>query len=111
MSGGKIGGRNGLFGVANNAMESNLPATGTAQYLRLLSPYIPDSLINDLMPRHRGRGRRQQLSPAQLYRIHLLSVLTPVHTFNQLLRMLPEQREWRRFARLPNRQAVPDAWM
>jgi hypothetical protein len=88
-----------------------LPATGTAQYLTLVSPYVPDIFINDAMPRLQGRGRRQQFSPAQLYRIHLLSVLTPVHAFNQLVRLLPEQRAWRRFAHLSNRQDVPDVWM
>ena len=92
-------------------MDSNLPATGTAQYLSLVSPYVPDTFINDWMPRHRGRGRRRQFSAAQLYRIHLLSVLTPVHAFNQLVRLLPEQRAWRRFAQLANRQDVPDVWM
>jgi hypothetical protein len=92
-------------------MDSKLPATGTAQYLTLLSPYVPDTFINDLIPRHRGRGRRQQFSPAQLYRVHLLSVLTPVHAFNHLVRLLPEQRAWRRFAHLSNRQEVPDVWI
>ncbi len=92
-------------------MNSTLPATGTAQLLKLLSPYIPDSFINQLVPRHRGRGRRQQLNSAQLYRLHLLSVLTPVHAFNHLVRLLAEQRDWRRFAHLSNRQAVPDVWM
>jgi hypothetical protein len=91
-------------------MDSKLPATGTAQYLNLVSPYVPDSFINDLMPRRRGRGRRQAFSPAQLYRVHLLSILTPVHAFNQLVRLLSEQRAWRRFAHLANRQAVPDVW-
>jgi hypothetical protein len=92
-------------------MNSTLPATGTAQLLKLLSPYVPDSFINELVPRHRGRGRRQQLNSAQLYRLHLLSVLTPVHAFNHLVRLLSEQRDWRRFAQLSNRQAVPDVWM
>ncbi len=92
-------------------MDSHLPATGTAQFLELLSPYVPDTFINELVPRHRGRGRRQQLSSAQLYRASLLSVLTPVHAFNHLVRLLPEQRAWRRFANLSNRQAVPDVWM
>jgi len=92
-------------------MDSNLPATGTAQFMALVSPYVPDTFINELIPRHRGRGRRQQFSSAQLFRTSLLSVLTPVHAFNHLVRLLPEQGAWRRFARLPNRQAVPDVWM
>ena len=91
-------------------MDSKLPATGTAEFLTLVSPHVPDTFINDLIPRHRGRGRRQQLSSAQLYRIHLLSVLTPVHAFNHLLRLLVEQRAWRLFAHLSNRQEVPDVW-
>jgi hypothetical protein len=91
-------------------MDANLPATGTAEYLRLLSPYVPDSFINNLLPHRRARGRRPQLSPAQLYRIHLLSVLTPVHAFNHLVRLLPEQGAWRRFAHLPNCREVPDVW-
>jgi len=92
-------------------MDSLLPATGTAEYLALLSPYVPDTFVNDLLPCSRGRGRPPQFSSAQLYRVHLLSVLTPVHAFNQLVRLLAEQRAWRRFAHLSNRQAVPDVWM
>src|SRR5512136_2434646 len=92
-------------------MDSQLPATGTAEYLTLLSAYVPDTFINDLLPRAGGRGRQPQFSPAQLYRIHLLSVLTPVHAFNQLVRLLREQRAWRRFAHLASRRDVPDVWM
>jgi len=92
-------------------MDSQFPATGTGQFLALVSPYVPDTFINDLATRQRGRGRRHQFCPAQLYRIHLLSVLTPVHAFNQLVRLLPEQRAWRRFAHLSNRREVPDVWM
>ena len=87
------------------------PATGTAQFLSLLSAHIPDAFINHLLPRHRGRGRRQQFSAAQLWRVNLLSVLTSAHSFNQLVRLLPEQRVWRRFAHLSSRQEVPDVWM
>jgi len=92
-------------------MDSKFPATGTAQFLKRLSPYVPDTFINEVVPCHHGRGRRPQLSPSQLYRTHLLSVLTPVHAFNHLVRLLAEQRDWRRFAHLSNRQAVPDVWM
>lgn len=92
-------------------MDSKLPATGTGQFLALVSPHVPDTFINDLVPHQRSRGRRHQFCPAQLYRTHLLSVLTPVHAFNQLVRLLPEQRNWRRFAQLSNRREVPDVWM
>jgi len=92
-------------------MDSKFPATGTGQFLALLSPNVPDTFINDLVPRQQGRGRRQQFCAAQLYRTHLLSVLTPVHAFNQLVCLLPEQRAWRRFAHLSNRREVPDVRM
>jgi hypothetical protein len=41
----------------------------------------------------------------------LLALLTPVHSFNLLCRLLPEQREWRRFAHLAHRRRVPDVRM
>ncbi len=53
----------------------------------------------------------RSLSAAQLWRANLLTVLTPTHSFNQLVALLPEQRAWREFARLPNRHRVPDARM
>jgi len=34
-----------------------------------------------------------------------------VHSFNHLVRLLAEQRAWRRFAHLSNRHAIPDVWM
>jgi hypothetical protein len=33
------------------------------------------------------------------------------HSFNAVVRLLPEQRAWRRFARLPQRQHTPDVRM
>ncbi len=103
--------RSELVRVALNAMNSLLPPTGTAALLRELSPHVPDDFINQLLPRSRGRGRRRQFSPAQLWRLHQLALLSPVHSFNLLVQMLPEQKDWRSFAHLPNRQAIPDVWM
>lgn len=85
--------------------------TGTAELLNLIAPHVPDTFINDLLPPWCGRGRRTLFSAAQLWRVHLLSVLTPARTFNLLVKLLPEQRAWRRFAHLSNRAAVPDVWM
>ena len=92
-------------------MKALLPPTGTAALLRELSPHVPDAFVNQLLPRPLGRGRRRRFSPAQLYRIHLLALLTPTHSFNLLVQMLAEQRDWRRFAHLPNQHAIPDVWM
>jgi hypothetical protein len=86
----------------------NLPATGTAALLELLSPFVPDDHINELLPRHRGRGRRSEWSSSQLLRVCLLLLLTPARSSNLLCKLLPEQRAWRRFAHLPNRRLLPN---
>jgi hypothetical protein len=88
-----------------------LPPTGTTGLLDSLSPHVPDELINSLFPSPSGPGRRGLFSAAQLFRVHLLALLTPVHSFNLLVTLLPEQRSWRAFARLRNRGCVPDVRM
>lgn len=90
-------------------MKTLLSQTGTAALLDELCPFVPDQFINDLIGPQRGVGRRRQYTPAQLYRLLLLALLTPAHAFNLLVNLLPEQRAWRRFAGLANRQAIPDA--
>ena len=90
-------------------MNTPLPTTGTAALLLQLSDFVPDDFINQLLPPHRGRGRRSHWSSAQLFRLLLLVLLTPAHSLNLLVELLPEQRAWRRFARLPNRRRVPTA--
>lgn len=85
-----------------------LPVTGSNQLLDLLDPYVPDDFINDHCNVRPVRGPRWQFSPAQLWRTHLLALLTPVHSFNLLTQLLPEQRAWRGFARLRNRHGTPD---
>ena len=87
---------------------NRLPVTGSNQLLDLLDPYIPDDFINDHCPVRPVRGPRWQFSPAQLWRTHLLALLTPVHSFNLLTQLLPEQRAWRDFARLRHRHRIPD---
>jgi hypothetical protein len=81
-------------------MNSDLPATGTVALLELLDPFVPDDFINECWPTRPTGGRRRDYSAAQLYRVHLLSLLSPVHSLNLLVKMLPEQRAWRKFAGL-----------
>lgn len=52
-----------------------------------------------------------RFSAAQLWRVHLLVLLTRTFSFNALVRALAEQEAWRRFAHLPNRFTVPDVRM
>lgn len=88
-----------------------LPTTGTGALLELLSGYIPDDLINALWRRQSGPGRPALFSPAQLFRLTLLPLLTPAHSFNLVTQLLPEHRSWRSFARLRNRRDLPDVRM
>jgi hypothetical protein len=90
-------------------MSLTLPPVGTSQLLELVSPYAPDDFIAEVCPRHFTGGRRHALSAAQLWRTHLLAVLTSTHSLNLLVAQLPEQAAWRRFARL--RRALPTARM
>lgn len=92
-------------------MQSPLPPTGTAELLETLSVFVPDQFINTLLAGRAQPGPRPFFSAAQLWRIHLLALLTPAHSFNALVRLLPEQRAWRRFARLNHRQRTPDVRM
>lgn len=92
-------------------MDSHLATTGTTPLLEQLSPFIPDGLINEVC-RWKGRsGPRPLYGPAQLFRVHLLALLTPAHSFNLLIELLKENRSWRRFAFLSHRHQVPDAKM
>ena len=88
-------------------MNSNLPATGTAELLEQLAPFVPDDFINHSWPGASTGGRRREYTAAQLYRVHLLSLLSPVHSLNFLVKLLPEQRAWRQFAGLRRQTQVP----
>ena len=95
-------------GFLEGNQRMSLPITGSAELLELLCPFVADDHINELLPRHGGAGRRSQWSAAQLYRTLFLMVLTPARSSNLLCSLLPEQRAWRRFARLPNRNRLPN---
>ena len=82
-----------------------LPPTGTNRLLDLLAPYVPDAFIENLYPRQFTGGRRCALSAPQLWRVHLLPLLTSTHSLNLVVAQLPEQAAWRRFCRLRRHQA------
>lgn len=88
-----------------------LAQTGTAELLEQLSDHLEDDCINEQLPRRRGVGRPGAFSSAQLFRVSLLPLLTPARSFNLLVKLLPENRAWRKFSRLPNRFKIPDAKM
>jgi hypothetical protein len=90
-------------------MSLTLPPVGTSRLLELVSPYVPDDFIAEICPRHFTGGRRHALSAAQLWRTHLLAVLTSTHSLNLLVAQLPEQAAWRRFIR--SRSTLPSVRM
>lgn len=92
-------------------MKSHLPQTGTADFLELVSPFVPDDYLDQRWPRLKTGGRRYGFSTSQLWRVHVLALITPVHSLNLLIRLLPEQKAWRQFAHLPNQEHVPDVRM
>jgi hypothetical protein len=92
-------------------MKWKFPMTGTAELLALVDPFIPDDFINERWNMRPARGPRRHFSAAQLWRTHLLTVLTPAHRLNEALTLLGEQRAWRAFARLSHRERIPDARM
>ena len=69
-----------------------LAQTGTGALLEELSPFLDDTLIHELWPRPYGPGRPRSFSSVQLFRVLLLSLLTPAHSFNLLVSLLPENR-------------------
>lgn len=92
-------------------MRKVLPSTGTQELLELLCDYIPDDFINQEWSRRSSHGKRYAFEASQLWRVHLLSLLTPVHSLNLLVKLLKENRHWRKFAGLSHRHRVPDVRM
>lgn len=90
-------------------MAAALPPTGTNRLLDLVAPYVPDAFIDDVCPQQFTGGRRCELSAPQLWRVHLLALLTSTHSLNLVVAQLPEQAAWRRFCRL--RGQVPGVRM
>src|ERR1035438_5163626 len=78
---------------------------------RFLDPFVPDDFINECWPHGPTGGRHCEHTSAQLFRVHLLCLLSPVHSVNLLIKMLPEQRAWRKFAALRRQSRVPDVRM
>jgi hypothetical protein len=90
-------------------MTPALPPVGTHALLETLDDYVPDDFIAQPLPRQHTGGRRHGLSAAQLWRVHLLALLTTTRSLNLLVAQLSEQPAWRRFARL--RRHCPTARM
>lgn len=92
-------------------MRTMLPAVGSLALLATLTDFVPDDFINSHWAVPHRPGRRFHCSAAQLWRVHLLAMLSGGQSFNAVQRALTEQRPLRRFAHLPNERSVPDTRM
>src|SRR5579872_6983437 len=90
-------------------MSNIMPPVGTNLLLESVSGYVPDDFIAGRCIRDFTGGRRHALSAPQLWRVHLLALLTSTHSLNLVVAQLSEQPGWRRFARL--RRVYPTARM
>src|ERR1035441_5582593 len=67
--------------------------------------------ISEYWPRGHTGGRHCEYTAAQLFRVHWLCLLSPVHSVNLLIKLLPEQRAWWKFAGLRRQSRVSDVRM
>ncbi len=103
--------RKRIFEVTSGLYEIAIAADRHGGFPGTVVPFVPDDYLDQRWPRLKTGGRRYGFSASQLWRLHLLALITPVHSFNLLIRMLPEQKAWRRFAHLPSQEQVPDVRM
>jgi hypothetical protein len=81
-------------------MTTGLPRTGSIGLLEAVSAHVPDEFITELCSRGKTGGRRYDLDAAQLWRVHLLAVLSSSHSLNLVITQLREQPAWRQFCRI-----------
>jgi len=74
-----------------------------------ISMVIPDASINELFPANYPSklGKPFSLTTAQYYRIHLLSLLKGITSFNRLCSELLYHQSYRRFSRIKSISKVP----
>lgn len=81
--------------------------------LRRLSKVLPDRWIDEQWPQRSSahQGQWQRLASSQLVRVHLLTLVKRLDSFNRVCRELGHNVDWRRFCRLSPGQAAPTAKM
>lgn len=83
--------------------------------LERFSKVIPDSEIDLKFPKLRprkiwstNRGRRKIFSSSQLYRMHLVTLLKHIFSFNRLFIELKQRRLLRKFCNILNKYNIPN---
>ena len=72
-----------------------------------ISKALPDLWLVDRWPTRRTQGRRPPLAVATMVRIHLLSLIKALGSFNAACRELAHNVDFRRFCRVGPGQNVP----
>jgi hypothetical protein len=75
--------------------------------LLAISKVLPDRWLDDHWPMRRTQGRRQPLSVSAMVRIHLLTLIKALGSFNAAGKELHHNLDFRRFCRLAAGQGVP----
>jgi len=76
-----------------------------------ISKVMPDRVLDERFPQRRGvgSGRWREFKTSQLARMHLLTLIKGLRSFNRLCQELPHNLDFRRFCRLAPKQAPPTA--
>jgi hypothetical protein len=83
--------------------------TATTDSLTLLDPYVPNPCINERWNARPIRGPRRQFSAAQLWRVHLLTLLTPIASIVSRTHVKKyREMEFRKPAATRRRRALQD---
>jgi hypothetical protein len=77
--------------------------------LLAISKVLPDRWLDDRWPHARRQGRYQPLATSQLLRIHLLTLIKALGSFNRTCKELGHNIDFRRFCRLHSSQPAPTA--
>ena len=92
------------------ATNAQLPLKGTTQLLPTREP-IPGDFISEHWNVRPQQEPHRTFGAAQLPRVPLPAVPTPIQSRNLVWAMLPAQVAWCKFAHLAHRHCVPDARM
>ena len=77
--------------------------------LEKISPHIPDDEIDFLFPfrNFNTQGRLKAFKTSQLYRVHVLTMIKGVTSFNKVCAEFKSRRSFRDFCRLKNKKFAP----
>ena len=77
--------------------------------LEKISSHIPDDEIDFLFPfrKFNTQGRLREFKASQLYRVHILTMIKGVTSFNKVCDEIKSRRSFRDFCRFKNKKSTP----